>query len=370
MDALLRDLREPDTWKAALAELVGTLFLTLAALLAGTPYAVALTLAAFVYAIGHISGCHLNPAVTIGLLSARRLPVATGLLYVLAQVTGALLAWLPTSFAGTPAADYRAGGAFAEFFGIGFLMLTVIAVSDKHVPKSGSGVAIGAALAAGLLTTGGILNPAVAIGLNETFSAATWATVLGAIAFSALFRLYARESKQQDDVAEQDQDTARERSRGAPRGTDRKLRQAMAVSGTGRDPEPVSSARAAAADGGDDATIVPVLEERLTVEKRPAELGEVLVRKSVVEQPETVPVDLRREEVHVEERPVDERVVRAADELFRDEVIRVPVRGEQAVVTKDAVVTREVVLSKERQTESRQVAGTVRRERIMVDPDA
>src|SRR3712207_4744754 len=214
MDALLRDLREPDTWKVALAELVGTLFLTLAALLAGTPYAVALTLAAFVYAIGHISGCHLNPAVTIGLLSARRLPVATGLLYVLAQVTGALLAWLPASFAGTPAADYHAGGAFAEFFGVGFLMLTVIAVSDKYVPKSGSGVAIGAALAAGLLTTGGILNPAVAIGLNETFSAATWATVLGGIVFSALFQLYAREGQQQDDEAKQDQDTARDPSQG------------------------------------------------------------------------------------------------------------------------------------------------------------
>ena len=51
--------------KSALAELVGTFFLTLAALISGTPYIVGVTLGVFVYAIGAISGCNLNPAVSL-----------------------------------------------------------------------------------------------------------------------------------------------------------------------------------------------------------------------------------------------------------------------------------------------------------------
>ena len=49
------DFRRPELHKAALAEFIGTFFLTLAALVSGSPFAVGLTLAAFVYAIGDIS---------------------------------------------------------------------------------------------------------------------------------------------------------------------------------------------------------------------------------------------------------------------------------------------------------------------------
>jgi len=91
------DLRKRQTWQAGLAELVGTLFLALAALLTPAPYtalAVGLTLAAFVYALGDISGCNVNPAVTLGLVITRRLPPAVGVLYLAAQLVGAALARL------------------------------------------------------------------------------------------------------------------------------------------------------------------------------------------------------------------------------------------------------------------------------------
>src|ERR671923_392069 len=92
MGTMIRKFLTVDTLKAGLAELVGTFFLTLAAMIAGTPFAVGLTLAAFVYAIGTISGCNINPGVTVGLMAGRRLPIVQGILYLIAQVAGALLA--------------------------------------------------------------------------------------------------------------------------------------------------------------------------------------------------------------------------------------------------------------------------------------
>ena len=114
---------------------------------------------------------------------------------------------------------------------------------------------------------------------------------------------------------------------------------------------------------------VPVAEERLQVETREAELGAVEVRKTVTEEQQTVPVELEREEVRVERRDAGERPVRPGDEAFQEDTIRVPVRGEEAVVNKEAVVTGEVVLHKEQTTERQQVADTVRQEQVEVDED-
>ena len=80
------------------------------------------------------------------------------------------------------------GGAF------GLLMLTVVAVSDKYVPHAGSGIAIGAALAAGLLTSHGLLNPAVALALGQTVAPATWAPLVGGAVFTLLYLLIAPQS--------------------------------------------------------------------------------------------------------------------------------------------------------------------------------
>jgi len=204
MGNYFKDLGKVETYQALLAELVGTGLLTLAALLAGTPYAVALILAALVYALGPISGAHLNPAVTLGLLVARRLPVLKGLLYLLVQGAGALLAAKIAPAIGD-LGSYQSGRPVGEFVGAGLLVLTVVAVSDKWVPKAGGGVAIGAALGAGLLLSGGVLNPAVALAMGLGRSPALWAVALGGVAFAALFDLLSvKQSQEKKQEASQE----------------------------------------------------------------------------------------------------------------------------------------------------------------------
>jgi uncharacterized protein (TIGR02271 family) len=115
--------------------------------------------------------------------------------------------------------------------------------------------------------------------------------------------------------------------------------------------------------------VVPVVEERLDVDKRQAELGEVTIDKNVTEERREVPVDLQREEVHIERRDVPDRPVRAGEADLKDETIRVPVRGEEAVVRKEPVVTDEVVVDKTQTTQRQTAADTVRKERVDVDKD-
>jgi len=135
------------------------------------------------------------------------------------------------------------------------------------------------------------------------------------------------------------------------------------LSGTG-----VQSGRAATGTGQttEGAIRVPVAEERLTVGKREAELGEVAIRKTVTEEERTVPVTLMHEEVHVEERTVTERPA-TGDDLFKEQLIRVALRGEEAVITKEAFVTGEVVVEKDQIVEERQITDTVRKQRVDVD---
>jgi glycerol uptake facilitator-like aquaporin len=60
--------------------------------LVGVSLAFGLTVVTMAYAVGHISGGHFNPAVTVGLFTARRIPAAHVLPYVLAQLVGAIVA--------------------------------------------------------------------------------------------------------------------------------------------------------------------------------------------------------------------------------------------------------------------------------------
>ena len=182
--------------KSAVAELLGTFFLALIALTVVaplTPFAVGLTLLVFVYAVGSLSGSHLNPAVTLGLVVSRRFPVAHGGLYLAAQVLGAFLARLVAGagLVGALGHGYAAGTAAAEFVGFGILMITVVATTEKQVTKAGSGIAVGGALLAGLLLSHGVLNPAVALAMGLGTSPAMWATLLSAAIFSLLFSVIA-----------------------------------------------------------------------------------------------------------------------------------------------------------------------------------
>jgi MIP family channel proteins len=189
---------EGNAARAAVAEAVGTFVLVLAITsaavaaalsrpVAGAPYgslavpvAGGLALAIAVAGLGHISGAHLNPAVTLGLAASRRFPLAYTPGYVIAQFAGATAAaavtWglygdqarsIAALGATAPAAGVSAGRVLAAEAVVTFvLVLVVVAVAtDSRVPRGIAAMAIGAALAviSGPVSGAGV-NPARAIG--------------------------------------------------------------------------------------------------------------------------------------------------------------------------------------------------------------
>lgn len=146
----------------------------------GIALAHGLILMAMVYTIVSISGCHLNPAITITAVALRKLEVSDGIAYLLAQIFGAVLAGvvdfviqpgnganimfgLPTPMRSIGQSDVLA--AFVELIITFFLMFAYYAVlySGKVHPAA-SGLLIGMTLAADVLIagplTGGAANPA------------------------------------------------------------------------------------------------------------------------------------------------------------------------------------------------------------------
>ena len=122
-----------DMARRGLAEFIGTFWLVLGGCgsavlaaafpqvgigLAGVSLAFGLTVLTMAYAIGHISGCHLNPAVTIGLVAGGRFPVKDVPLYIIAQVVGALAGAFVLSViaGGKPGFDLVASGFAANGF--------------------------------------------------------------------------------------------------------------------------------------------------------------------------------------------------------------------------------------------------------------
>lgn len=187
--------------RAAIAETIGTFVLVLTIIttvvtaglsksIAGPPYgslaipvAGGVSLALVVASLGHISGAHLNPAVTLGLAINSRFPWTYVPAYLAAQLGGAvgaaLMAWalygdkartllsLGATYPGAGEPVWRA--LLAEIVVTFLLVLVVISVAtDRRVPAGVAAIAIGAALAAAILISGPVsgagVNPARALG--------------------------------------------------------------------------------------------------------------------------------------------------------------------------------------------------------------
>lgn len=156
----------------------------------GVAFAFGLSLLVMVYAIGPISGCHLNPAVTLGLFLSRKFDAKLVPGYMIAQIVGALLAsaFLFVIASGTPngyspaVSGFAANGfgdhspghygllaAFlAECILTFFLVFTILGSTDIKAPVGFAGIAIGLVLTlihlVGIPITNTSVNPARSIG--------------------------------------------------------------------------------------------------------------------------------------------------------------------------------------------------------------
>ncbi|MEC4020424.1 MIP family channel protein [Streptomyces sp. H27-D2] len=185
--------------RTVISEFLGTLLLVFfavgSAVLAGEyigTFGIALafgfTLLALAYALGPISGCHVNPAVTLGMLLARRISPRTAVEYWIAQllggIAGAALLFLlakqvpglktseafgSNGFADRSAVHINTGGAFLAEVVLTFLLVyVVLAVTHKVAVLGFDGLPIGLALAVvhliGIPLTGTSVNPARSLG--------------------------------------------------------------------------------------------------------------------------------------------------------------------------------------------------------------
>ena len=132
--------------------------------LLGVSLAFGLTVVTMAYAIGHISGCHLNPAVSIGLATCGRFPTSKLLPYIIAQVAGAIIAagvlYLIASgktgyeggLASNGFADHSPGGysmmavLICEIVMTFIFLMIILGATDKRAPVGLAGLAIGLAL--------------------------------------------------------------------------------------------------------------------------------------------------------------------------------------------------------------------------------
>jgi aquaporin Z len=80
----------------------------------GVAIAFGLTVVTMAYAIGHISGCHLNPAVTLGLVAGGRFPASQAPAYIIAQVVGGIVGALVLYLIVTGSASFNPAGGFAS----------------------------------------------------------------------------------------------------------------------------------------------------------------------------------------------------------------------------------------------------------------
>ena len=182
--------------KKYIAECLGTFALTLVVALSlvgefavATPVLAALTLGLFVYSIGHLSGVHINPAVTIGAWSIDKITTQDAWRYIAAQFIGAAAALFLVSVTvgGTELlVSDKWPVALAECLGTFFFTFGIASVIYGKTPGLLSGVVVGGSLLLGiavaaLLGSNGVLNPAVALGIGSFSFIYLCAPIVGSV---------------------------------------------------------------------------------------------------------------------------------------------------------------------------------------------
>ncbi len=182
------------------AELIGTLVLVLigcgSAIIAGqyigvygVAFAFGLAVLAMVYAIGSISGCHINPAVTVAMFIARKISGKDAIFYIIFQCTGAIagaaILWAiaagldgyslsgiglgQNGFGDNSPAGYSLAACFiAEVVLTAIFLFVILGATHRDAPRGFAGVAIGFTLVlihlVGIPITGTSVNPARSLG--------------------------------------------------------------------------------------------------------------------------------------------------------------------------------------------------------------
>lgn len=210
--------------KKYMAEMMGTMILVLigcgSAVLSGSDIgllgvaiAFGLAVTAMIYTIWHISGCHINPAVTIAICTTGRMPWIEWIKYIIAQCIGAtigalLIAYLSTgmitgiSLLGqtTIGSGFSVTQAWvAEYIGTLILVRVILGSTSTKAPAWMAPIAIGATVTAIILLiahiTGGSINPARSLGpallIDGDAMHQIWlywsAPILGAITASLIY---------------------------------------------------------------------------------------------------------------------------------------------------------------------------------------
>lgn len=193
---------------ALVAEALGTAILTGAILAVsrsaiGVPYFVALgvglTMAMLVLLVGATSGAHVNPAVTVGLWTARKISTVRGLAYVAAQFVGAVAAYslynylVPTGMQNIAGPDFQWPVLVAELVGAAIFTMGVAAAVFQNYEGGKRAATVGGSLAVGIIIAGiasnGIINPAAALGVDSWSKAYVIGPLIGGVIGVNLFAL-------------------------------------------------------------------------------------------------------------------------------------------------------------------------------------
>jgi aquaporin Z len=178
------------------AELLGTFTLCLVVWLSvafsmpfATPVIAAFTLGMFVYTIGGVSGAHINPAVTIGMLSAGKIKMNDAIFYVVCQLAGAAIAMTLGRLLSGQVASVAYGtsltAGIAEALGAFFLAFGVMTATMQKVPPAAAGIVVGGSLLLGIYIafpfSNAIVNPAVALSINAFGPMEILGPIVGAV---------------------------------------------------------------------------------------------------------------------------------------------------------------------------------------------